>query len=139
MKAPACGMADGRPFLSNTSESTGLRIYNVRTVGLSFPLGAPLALTNAGRAKTPGCPAYLSSASNCANTAVANAMGATGPGAQQWVLQDAGMSADGTQLVVIYTTVRGRAGRWRAAGWPSCWLPYRLAWHGGSSSQQQLT
>ena len=111
MKAPVCGSADTRNFLSNTPEprGTGLRIFNVQATGRDFPLGVPVAIVNSGRTKTPGCLAHLAvgSASDCSNL-VAKEAGANSPGAQQWVMQNVGKSNDGTQLVVIYSAVSGR-------------------------------
>ena len=134
MKAPACGTADTRPFLSNANETTGLRIFSVQTTHPTFPVGKPLALVNAGRTRGAGCPAHLSasSASNCAETAAQHA-GATGPGAQQWVLEDAGRSVEGDRLVVISLAV---------SGWLMCtagWLAGRQAGRQAGSRSSSTT
>ena len=107
MKAPACGSADLRPVLSNVSTNSGLRIFSLQSSSNAIPLGSPLAIISLGRT-TGACPAHLSvgSASACSNTALQQG-GANSPGAQQWVLEDAGKSATGAQLFYIYSAVSG--------------------------------
>jgi hypothetical protein len=107
MRAPSCGSVDLRPTLSSLSDGSGLRIFSVQSSSAAIPTSSPLAILSVGRTKD-ACPAHLSvgSASACANGAVRQG-GANSPGAQQWVLEDAGKSAAGAQLVYIYSAVGG--------------------------------
>ena len=107
MKAPPCGTADPMPFLSSIAELNGPRIFTVQASGAAIPMGSPLAVLSFSRTKG-ACPAYLSlgSASTCSN-ALAQMGSANSPGAQQWVLEDAGKTSAGAQLVVVYSAVSG--------------------------------
>ena len=111
MRAPSCGSVDLRPTLSSLSDGSGLRIFSVQSSSAAIPTSSPLAILSVGRTKD-ACPAHLSvgSASACANGAVRQG-GANSPGAQQWVLEDAGKSATGAQLVYIYSAVGGTNSR----------------------------
>ena len=51
MKAPACGAADAQPRLSETAETTGLRIFRVQSSSSTTIFGVPLAITSAGRCR----------------------------------------------------------------------------------------
>ena len=110
MKAPACGAADAQPRLSETAETTGLRIFRVQSSSSTTIFGVPLAITSAGR-NSSGCAAHLGarSATSCGTTAVLTGYPASS-WATQWVLQDAGKDAAGKQLVYVQNKVCAGAG-----------------------------
>lgn len=109
MRAPACGSFSTQPVLSAREELTALRIFRVQSSGADF-LGIPSAVINMGR-NLGGCPAHLAtgSSTDCHNTAVLTGYPASS-WARQWVLQDAGLDANGKQLVYVLDQVGGWGG-----------------------------